>query len=38
MLALIDGPGFVDAAGKNVYSYAHRIFWAPLTIVGDASG
>ena len=34
MLALIDGPGFVDE-GKAVFSYAHPLFWAPLTLIGD---
>jgi CHAT domain-containing protein len=35
-LALIDGPGFVDAASaKTVFSYAHPIFWAPFSLVGD---
>jgi CHAT domain-containing protein len=38
MLALIDGKGFGDkASGKIVFSYAHPIFWAPFTIVGDGS-
>lgn len=34
MLALIDGPGFVGA-GKPNYSYAHPLFWAPYSIIGD---
>lgn len=35
-LALIDGPGFVDPDTKQtVFSYAHPIFWAPFTVVGD---
>ena len=39
MLALIDGPGYVDqASGKAVFSYAHPIFWAPFTLVGDGGG
>jgi CHAT domain-containing protein/tetratricopeptide (TPR) repeat protein len=38
MLALIDGPGYLDpASGKRVYSYAHPMFWAPYTLVGDAA-
>jgi len=38
-LALLDGPGFVDAAsGKTVFSYAHPIFWAPFSLVGDGGG
>lgn len=39
MLALIDGPGYVDqASGKAVFSYAHPIFWAPFTLIGDGGG
>jgi len=35
-LALMDGPGFVDrVSGKTVFSYAHPIFWAPFSLVGD---
>jgi CHAT domain-containing protein len=35
MVALIDGDGFKDNAGKTVFSYAHPLFWAPYTIIGD---
>ena len=35
MLALMDGPGFTDEAGKTVFTYAHPMFWAPYTIIGD---
>ncbi len=38
MLALIDGPGYVDAGGRTVFSYAHPIFWAPFTLIGDGGG
>ena len=39
MLTLIDGPGYVDpASGKEVFSYAHPIFWAPFTLIGDGGG
>ena len=39
MLALIDGDGYVDVAtGKAVFSYAHPIFWAPFSLVGDGAG
>jgi CHAT domain-containing protein len=38
MLALIDGPGFKDAQGRTVFSYAHPIFWAPFSLVGDGGG
>lgn len=37
MLALVDGAGFKDqASGETLYSYAHPLFWAPYTLVGDA--
>ncbi len=36
MLALIDGDGYKDGvSGKIVFSYAHPIFWAPFSLVGD---
>jgi CHAT domain-containing protein len=35
MLALMDGGGFKDDSGKMLYSYAHPLFWAPYTIIGD---
>ncbi|MCH7487654.1 MAG: CHAT domain-containing protein, partial [Proteobacteria bacterium] len=39
MVGLIDGPGYVDeASGKTVFSYAHPIFWAPFTLIGDGGG
>ncbi len=38
MLALLDGPGFVDAQGKTAFSYAHPLFWAPYSIIGDGGG
>lgn len=38
MMTLMDGAGFVDAEGKSVFSYAHPIFWAPFSIVGDGGG
>ena len=34
MLDLMDGPGAVEN-GKTVFSYAHPIFWAPFSLVGD---
>ncbi len=37
MLAVLDGPGMVDPITKKpVYSYAHPIFWAPFSLVGDS--
>jgi len=39
MIGLMDGKGYVDSkTGKAVYSYAHPLFWAPFTIVGDGQG
>jgi CHAT domain-containing protein len=36
MNALIDSGGYVDPQTKQmVFSYAHPIFWAPFTLVGD---
>jgi CHAT domain-containing protein len=38
MMALADGPGFVGADGKTEFAYAHPLFWAPYTIIGDGGG
>lgn len=39
MVGLIDGPGYVDPVQKKtVFSYAHPIFWAPFSLVGDGGG
>jgi len=35
MLTLIDGPGLKGADGRALFSYAHPIFWAPFSLVGD---
>jgi CHAT domain-containing protein len=35
MTGLIDGAGYQDEQGKTVFSYAHPLFWAPYTIIGD---
>ena len=35
MMALVDGKGFTDDDGKTLFSYAHPLFWAPYTIIGD---
>jgi len=36
MLDLIDAPGAVAPdTGKPVYRYAHPLFWAPFSLVGD---
>ena len=39
MTTLIDEGRFVDPETKRVvFSYAHPIFWAPFTLVGDGGG
>ena len=35
MMSLVDGPGYLDAQGKTEFAYAHPLFWAPYTIIGD---
>src|SRR6516164_6177258 len=35
MLALIDDGSFKDDNGQTIFSYAHPLFWAPYTIIGD---
>jgi CHAT domain-containing protein len=35
MVALMDGPGALDDAGRVLYSYAHPLFWAPYSVIGD---
>src|SRR5215469_2008825 len=38
MMAMLDGQGFVDDSGKTLFTYAHPLFWAPYSIMGDGSG
>ncbi|MBI3700196.1 MAG: CHAT domain-containing protein [Afipia sp.] len=38
MMALADGPGSVGADGKTEFAYAHPLFWAPYSIIGDGGG
>jgi CHAT domain-containing protein len=38
MMALLEGPGAVDGSGRTVYSYAHPLFWAPYSVIGDGGG
>jgi CHAT domain-containing protein len=38
MIGLLDGPGAVDGSGRTVYSYAHPLFWAPYSVIGDGGG
>jgi CHAT domain-containing protein len=35
MMALADGPGYVGSDGKTEFAYAHPLFWAPYSIIGD---
>ena len=35
---LLDGPGAIDGSGRTVYSYAHPLFWAPYSVIGDGGG
>jgi CHAT domain-containing protein len=35
MMALVDGAGNLDDGGKPQFAYAHPLFWAPYSIVGD---
>ena len=35
MMALADGSGHVGADGKTEFAYAHPLFWAPYSIIGD---
>jgi len=36
MMALADGPGYLGSDGKTTeFAYAHPLFWAPYTIIGD---
>jgi CHAT domain-containing protein len=38
MMTLLDGAGSVDDAGHTVYTYAHPLFWAPYSVIGDGGG
>jgi hypothetical protein len=35
MMALADGPGYIGTVGKTEFAYAHPLFWAPYSIIGD---
>jgi CHAT domain-containing protein len=35
MIALLDERGFTDDNGVTLFAYAHPLFWAPYTIIGD---
>jgi len=34
MIALLDGPGYQED-GQSLFAYAHPIFWAPYSLMGD---
>jgi len=38
MVALLDGPGSVDSSGHTIFTYAHPLFWAPYSVIGDGGG
>jgi CHAT domain-containing protein len=38
MLEMIDSGAQHDARDKPLYSYAHPLFWAPFSLVGDGGG
>ncbi len=35
MMAMVDGQGYTDAQARREFAYAHPLFWAPYTIIGD---
>jgi CHAT domain-containing protein len=35
MMTLVDGPGYIGAEGKTEFAYAHPLFWAPYSVIGD---
>jgi CHAT domain-containing protein len=35
MMSMVDGPGFVDDSGKTLFAYAHPLFWAPYSVIGE---
>lgn len=38
MLALIDEGAYRDQDGQALFTYAHPIFWAPFSLIGDGRG
>jgi CHAT domain-containing protein len=34
-MALLDGKGFTEEKGETLFTYAHPLFWAPYSIIGD---
>ena len=37
-IKLITAGTFKDATGKSIFAYAHPVFWAPFSLVGDGAG
>lgn len=36
MVDLIEGPGYIEPqTGKVAFAYAHPIFWAPFSLIGE---
>jgi CHAT domain-containing protein len=35
MMSLLDSKGFTDKQGTPLFAYAHPLFWAPYSIIGD---
>ncbi len=35
MMGLLDHAGYTDDKGNMLFSYAHPLFWAPYTLIGD---
>jgi CHAT domain-containing protein len=38
MMSMVDGPGSVDPQGRTIFTYAHPLFWAPFSVIGDSGG
>lgn len=35
MMGLLDNGGFKDSSGRTLFVYAHPLFWAPYSLIGD---
>jgi CHAT domain-containing protein len=38
MLHLVDSGAHLDSREQPIYSYAHPLFWAPFSLVGEGAG
>jgi CHAT domain-containing protein len=38
MMALLDAGKATDINGATIFTYAHPIFWAPYSLIGDPGG